>query len=164
MPQHEYEELFTRKMEEQERLYDAAEQLVLKAREESRGSLMRMKEEWVGRVSGNGSVYASDSAPQEDLSVMRDDIEGNLESIISEVDEETFQQCVGNYRERLETLAEVGRDKLAAVSTLKATLNTLTDNDIDYLQNSLNELKGDHSRTSIAIKGSSTQVLTSEAE
>ena len=53
---------------------------------------------------------------------MKNDIETNIESIINEVDETTFQQCVNNYQERLDTLGKFGKEKIANTAALKNTL------------------------------------------
>ncbi len=50
---------------------------------------------------------------------MREDIEGNLEMIVGEVDQSTFFHCVNNYRERLSDLNDFSlrkKDKLQKVN------------------------------------------------
>jgi predicted enzyme involved in methoxymalonyl-ACP biosynthesis len=38
---------------------------------------------------------------------MKNDIEGNIESIVQDVDESTFEQCFQSYRERIEELNHI---------------------------------------------------------
>ncbi len=50
-----------------------------------------------------------------EIQAMKNDIEGNIESIVQDVDESTFEQCFQSYRERIEELNHISTLNLEEV-------------------------------------------------
>jgi|JI9StandDraft_2_1071091.scaffolds.fasta_scaffold907163_2 hypothetical protein len=53
----------------------------------------------------NGEDLIEESLKE--IQAMKNDIEGNIESIVQDVDESTFEQCFQSYRERIEELNHI---------------------------------------------------------
>lgn len=90
------EDLFSRAALELDSFYDSLEEMLRSRREASRAELQSLSQSFQQKWSSEEFAEAV-----EEVKLMKRDIEENVESIIGEVEEETFVQCVESYKERL---------------------------------------------------------------
>lgn len=68
---------------------------------------------------------------------MKNDIEGNIESIVEDVDESTFDQCVQSYRQRIEELNKVSAINLNHLKDVRHLLSTTRSDTFVTIQSDL---------------------------
>jgi hypothetical protein len=90
--------------------------------------------------------------------MMKKDIEENVESIIGEVEEDTFIQCVENYKDRLEVLNKIAGQRVLETEKIKQKYERYLE---DEARNLMDEIEKIELHT---ISCSSQKVLNSESE
>lgn len=95
-------------------------------------SIEAMRDEWQARL-----FEEQKTDPTKEIKVMRDDIENNIESIVGEVEEDTFKECVDNYMTRLQELTAQAQARLTDAEQVKGSLSSQFDQRITFLQQGL---------------------------
>lgn len=77
---------------------DKIEEILQFHRVEGRNILRKMFYEYQKQPINDQNII---SESLQEIQIMKSDIEGNIESIVQDVDEATFDQCVDSYRQRI---------------------------------------------------------------
>ena len=70
---------------------------------------------------------------------MKVDIEENIESIVGQIDSSTFEQCVGSYREKIDTLKAVAQDYTHFIGSTKCRLEQVCQQSYQTIQSDIDD-------------------------